>query len=361
MKKILFSFMIVSILCSCAQPRVLDDINMSQTIGFDIEKNNNIEGIYIIPVFELQKQGEYLVLKAKADTVSDVHAKANLKSAKPIALGQTRVLLFSEKLAKTKSMKNLTDNLYRDPVISTRVLLAIGEGQVTDILDTKISQTNLNVGIFLNELIIQNMKIGNVPTTNFHLFLNAALEDESHAFLPIIKKTGNDIKVSGLALFHRNKIVDKVATKYMFTFKTLVEEHKRGHFQFNLKDNGTSQVAIEGIKGKATYDISKANDLPAITVNIKIKGRLKEYMDGGNLTREEFIAKIEKSMEKKLIKQANYLINDFQKKNIDPLQLKQKVLAFNKAMSDEDFKQVYPTMNITVKADVKIIQTGISQ
>ncbi|AZV44747.1 hypothetical protein BAOM_4140 [Peribacillus asahii] len=84
-------------------------------------------------------------------------------------------------------------------------------------------------------------------------------------------------------------------------------------------------------------------------------------MDGRILTDEGVISKVEKSLEKKLIKQANYLINDFQKKNIDPLQLKQKVLAFNKEMSNEDFKQIYPTMKINVKADVKIVQTGISQ
>ncbi|MFJ8245830.1 Ger(x)C family spore germination C-terminal domain-containing protein [Peribacillus asahii] len=213
----------------------------------------------------------------------------------------------------------------------------------------------------MNELIIQNTEIGNVPTTNFHLFLNAALEDESNSFLPIIKKTGNNIKVSGLALFHKNKIVDKVPTKYMFTFKTLVEEHKRGHFQLNMEDKGNSQIAIASITRKADYDISKANGLPVITVNIKLKGNLKEYVDSGSLTRKTFIAKIEKSMEKQLIKQANYLINDFRKKNIDPLHLKQKVLAFNKEMSDEDFKQIYPTMKINVKSDVKIVQTGISQ
>ncbi|MDQ7864356.1 hypothetical protein RCO48_34450 [Peribacillus frigoritolerans] len=49
MRKLFLVILALPLLCSCAEPRVVDEVNMSQAIGYDILKNENVEGMFVIP------------------------------------------------------------------------------------------------------------------------------------------------------------------------------------------------------------------------------------------------------------------------------------------------------------------------
>ncbi|CAH0162467.1 hypothetical protein SRABI96_00987 [Peribacillus sp. Bi96] len=361
MRKLLPAILALSLLCSCAQPRVVDEVNMSQAIGYDLIKDDMIEGIFVIPIFQQDTMGKYQILSGKSTTASDVQAVVSKKADKPVLLGQTRIILFSEEIVHKIGITELTDYLYRDPQLGNRIILGIVEGKVKDVVNTKPPNSNVNIGIFLSDLIKQQNITGNGPDTNLHLFLRHSLESGGDSYLPIIIKRGNHVAVSGNALFHENKMVSKVKTGDMFVFKTLVQFHRRGIYKFKLKDKKKSYIVVESIRSGSNYNISGSESQPSITINIKINGQIKESMRSDNLTNREMVKKIEHDMEDDLTRQANRLIAEFQKKNIDPIGLKEKYRAKNKKMTYEQWKKIYPTMDIKVKTKVNIIQTGVSE
>ncbi|MBT2648051.1 Ger(x)C family spore germination protein [Bacillus sp. ISL-34] len=361
MSKLFLVILTFPLLCSCAQPRVVDEVNMSQAIGYDILKNDIVEGMFVIPIFQQDKMGKYEILSGTSTTTSDVQAVVSKKADKPVLLGQTRIILFSEKVVHEIGITELTDYLYREPQLGNRVILAIVEGKVKNVINAKPPNTNVNIGIFLSDLINQQIETANGPDTNLHIFLGDSLEDGGDSYLPLIKFINNEVTVSGVGLFHENKMVSKVSTRDMFIFKTLVQHHRRGIYKFKLNDKKKSDIVVESIRSGSSYEVSGSERNPSITIKIKIKGQIKESMRSDNLTNRKMIKKIEQDMEADLSRHANRLMKDFQKKSLDPMDLKQKYHAKNKKMTYEHWKKIYPVMDINIETEVNIIQTGVSE
>ena len=79
-----------------------------------------------------------------------------------------------------------------------------------------MNQTNLNIGVYLSDLLAQNMRNGNQPVTNQHIFMNQMMAKGVDAYLPYIKNTSNSIKVSGVALFDQEKWLGIFRGRYVY-------------------------------------------------------------------------------------------------------------------------------------------------
>lgn len=203
---ILVCLMLLSLfLTSCAQPRLLNELSISQAAGFDLLDDGEMKGFFVFPVFKSEEQGSYQIVSAKSNTISNIQFLVSEKSPFPVVMGQVLVILISEKLAKEVGMTDLMNYIYRDPIIGSRQVFAIVGGEVENLLYTKMNQTNLNIGVYLSDLLAQNMRNGNQPVTNQHIFMNQMMAKGVDAYLPYIKNTSNSIKVSGVALFDQEK------------------------------------------------------------------------------------------------------------------------------------------------------------
>ncbi len=133
-------------------------------------------------------------------------------------------------------MIDLMNYIYRDPIIGSRQVFAIVGGEVEELLYTKImNQTNLNIGVYLSDLLAQNMRNGNEPVTNQHILWIRCWQKGSMLISPYIKKTSNAIKVSGRrSVWSRKKMVGHIPGEDTFTFKAMIENHKNGIYEFQL-------------------------------------------------------------------------------------------------------------------------------
>ncbi len=116
--------------------------------------------------------------------------KLEQQSQRKVELGQLRVMLLSEAFA-TRGVEKYLDPLYRDPTIGTRVFLAvISDGTAENVLSTKLKTGDEQPGIYISDLIQQNIDNNAIPIMNFHLFLYGLYSDARDPYLPtlIIKK-----------------------------------------------------------------------------------------------------------------------------------------------------------------------------
>lgn len=133
------------------------------------------------------------------------------------------------------------------------------------------------------------------------------------------------------------------------------ENHKNGIYEFQMADHEKTHVVIENIKSHVSYQIKPTNNLikkPYITIDIKLKGELKEFMKSKRIDKPNILEQVEKEVEKRVVQQGKDLVTSFKKKSIDPLGLGLRYRSKDKAKTPEKWQEIYPD------ADV---QTGISQ
>lgn len=98
---ILVCLMLLSLfLTSCAQPRLLDELSISQAAGFDLLEDGEMKGFFVFPVFKSEEQGSYQIVSAKSNTISNIQFLVSEKSPFPVVMGQVLVILISESWRK---------------------------------------------------------------------------------------------------------------------------------------------------------------------------------------------------------------------------------------------------------------------
>lgn len=350
-------FRLILILCLCGlflvgnvQKRVIDDVNIATGFGMD-KSDGQLQGSIMIPVFRADKSIENFTFTAIGKIPRDLVSEMQKKASQPIVGGSLDIALFGEGLAR-EGIIQVLDVFLRDPTIGARLNLAVVDGKVDDIFKGNYGDRGNHE--YLRQLLEQNMKVHNLPRTNLHFFLADFYEEGKDAYLPLLKKTQHDlVNITGIALFKDEKLVDILHENKMFYFKLLVDKHTEGSVMVKEEHEDAS---VKSISSKHTIKLIKRNPYK-FGVNIKIKGYLTEHQGGGLETNE--LELIEKQLEKQIVEECTTMIEDFQKKEIDPVgfghfaQTRTRNFDFNK------WQEKYKSAQFKVTSDVHIVQIGV--
>ncbi len=150
--------------------RILEDIELIQTNGYDYVDKNTIKTTSQVPITQ---SGQTLItmseeFTAKAHTSKDARRISLAESPKPFMNGRIGVVLYGKKLAE-KGIYRATDTLQRDPSVGRDIFLAIVDGEAETLLKTKNS-LNETPSLYLKELLTHTMKT-EIPASTLHHFL----------------------------------------------------------------------------------------------------------------------------------------------------------------------------------------------
>jgi spore germination protein len=359
-KRISNLILILLLLTGCVEREILDDLNIETAKGYDLVDENKIRGTALFPVYIKDGAIENRTLSAEAPSTREVLETLARKSQQPLVRGSLDVVLMGEDMAK-KGVIDVTDSLQRDASIGARVILAVTEGNAEDIL-------NGNYGIrgngtFISNLINQNIKRRDLPETNLHMFLFDYYQDGQTPYLPIIKKVSDDtLEVTGVALFDKDKMVDNVSADDLFFFKLLVERLSEGSHVVKLgKKHGDAEqqveAAVSSIKSKHKIKVENKTDPIKISIEITIKGIIKEYT--GKRLSPKKIKEIENTMSNDIKKETLKLLGRFQEKGIDPVGIGQLQKHGVRGFDIKEWeKTLYPNAQFEIKPDVEILESG---
>jgi spore germination protein len=346
---LLVSFIIIA--GGCVRKSILDDINILTVIGYDYVGKNTIKGTALIPVYETKKISNE-TFTATSIASKDILEELQHKSSDPLLNGSLEVLLCGEELAK-KGVIPIIDTLERDPRVGTRLYFAVVKGTANELLKAEYGARGN--GIYLSNLIRQNIEQRDIPETNLHKFLYAYYSDGRDPFLPYIRKEKDKVKIVGIALFDDDRMVHYIKGNDMFYFKILVDRYTEGVHTIQMEDN--QYAAVKSIITNRKFSFSGSKEQPNITVAIEISGILHEY--SGRQYNKKIKHKIETSFEKKIVKETSKLIKHLQSHQIDPVGFGDEAKSRYRNFSYKTFYENYPTFDIKVKAKVTIIDSGI--
>lgn len=349
----------VVILClflsACAEKEVLDDITIVRSIGFDdYNKKNHITGTITFPIFIDEQTFKIKSLTATGETARELSSELNEMTSKPIFAGKINTILFSQDLARKGIMETL-DTLQRDPGIGRNIFLAVTKEKAKDVLTHNYEFTNID-GNYISDMIKQNENHSNLPRMNFHTFLYSYFAEGMDPVLPYLTQRKNALKIEGLALFRKDKMVGQIDEENILLFKTLFQTVRAGSYQFSAK---SYRGNLEILKSKYRYKVKK-KPFHEVQIDVKLKGRLNEYtkVDAGD---PNVIKGIEKKLEQEMQKKGTKLIHQFQELNIDPLGIGEHVRSKTRGFDYKEWKKNYQDAKITVNYEVEVTETGISQ
>jgi spore germination protein len=346
---LLVSFIIIA--GGCVRKSILDDINILTVMGYDYVDKNTIKGTALIPVYETKKISNE-TFTTTSITSKDIIEELQHKSSDPLAKGGLEVVLYGEELAK-KGLIPIMDMLERDSRIGTRLYLAVVKGTANELLKGKYGERGN--GIYLSNLIRQNIEQRDIPKTNLHKFFYAYYSDGRDPFLPYIQKEKDKVKIVGIALFDGDRMVHYIKGNDMFYFKILVDRYTEGTHTIQMEDN--QYAAVKSIVTNRKFSFSGSKERPDITIDIEISGILYEYSQRKYNKKEKH--KIETTFEKEIVKETSKLIKHLQSHQIDPIGFGDEAKSRYRNFSYKTFYENYPTLDIKVNAKATIVDSGI--
>ncbi|HDR3499182.1 Ger(x)C family spore germination protein [Bacillus toyonensis] len=350
-KQILLFGISLIFMTGCLQKSLIDDVQLIQGIVYDTTKDK-IKATIVCPV--QQKGHKVQIFENIANTVKQGREKASFESAQPFAIGQLRVVLFTEQLAK-KDITVAYDTLLRDSSIGHTIYLGILEGKGYDLFSEKY-KNNFNVAIYIKNLLEHNMETGSLPNDNLQLNSYRYYKVGQDTFMPMLKKQKDKISIQGIALFNEETYVGKLEQKEMFVFRGLLEKHRLNSQEF--KSHG-GYVLINNIRSTPSYRVRIKNGKPSFYIQVKVDARLQEVSKRISLEDKKNFEVITKNIEKQLNTDSKKLLKKLKDLNVDPLGLGSKFKQKYKPFDLNEWKKIYKTVPIRVKYIVNIENSGV--
>lgn len=346
---------IVIFLSGCVETRILDELSITQGIGFDLADDGKIIGTVVIPVYLKDRPPENNVVSGKADLEKSIFQELQQTLATPITTGSLEILIFGEKLAKEKGILDLMDPFQRDPTIGRTMRLAVVEGEVKDFFEGDYGVRGN--AYHINNLLKTGVENGNLPKTNFHRFLSDFKSIGKTPYIPILKKEKKDeIDLKGVGFFRYGKIVHQISMNESFFFKLLVDKHSHG---WQVVNSDGKKASIQSIKSKHKFRLTKPTPPYEVTVEINLEGIINEYTGGEKISHKS-IEKLEKAFEKKINEECLKLIEKFKELDIDPIGFGAFIKSADRKFDYKKWKDGgYKDLTVKIKANAEIQEVGI--
>ncbi|WP_313800869.1 Ger(x)C family spore germination protein [Cytobacillus sp.] len=339
--------------CMNIKERILDDIQLATAAAYEYIDEDKIEVTAVFPNFQPDKSVKNETLVASSILSKEIRDKHSLQSEKPLVSGKLEVTLYEKKTAE-RGIKDLLDTLQRDPSVGSNVYLAVIDGSPRELLSKQYG--NMDNGIFLSNLIEQNIESGLIHKTNLHQFLYKYYAEGIDPMLPIIGRKDGKINLKAIGLFDNDKMVDHIEEKEYFYLKILLNR-KGENDTHAIQLDGNTKVSIFNIRSKRKYQIPKPMTNNEIIIQVKIKSMIREYNDG-ILTKQK-LKELEQAMEEDIKKNSEEMIKKFQEKKIDPLGVGEEVRTRTRKWNKEKWEEIYPDIKISVQVTMDIIESGI--
>lgn len=372
MKKLRYFIIIILLFVSlvgCAETKILERIGVTTLVGYDLGDDDMVETTAIIRQVSPEFQSRVEIITTKDKTSKGTRIKTNLRSSKKIQIGQMRIVLFGEDLAKD-GLRYYTDTLLENPAVSNSLFMAVVEGRTQPLLEYKYENIE-DIGQHIFKLVEQNI-------TNEHL-ISSTLHEVAHDYdsigmdmsMPILKRDKEVIAITDVALFKRDKMVGTLSVNDSFYLKLVRNNFQSGMLEMILtKDDLSPSLMKHSTDGiplvfdtvRTVRDVKLINKkAPEFDLHIKMNARLLEIKSDINTGDPKQIAALEKAIKKNLTRELSRVIAYCQEVDSDVFGFGEvyRSSVRNSNLTHEKWHEMYKEVKVNVKIDFTIIRNGV--
>jgi Ger(x)C family germination protein len=289
-------------------------------------------------------------------SLSHTIEKLQLYLNKKMLTGVEKAYIFSEEYSKF-GIKNLIDIDFKDASINDTVVLAICKGKVEDILNFKIPSYP-NAADYI-EGMIENSKENNFFSDHYKLidiFVRLGAEGKN-IVLPYIEIEDNNLKITGMALFKKDKMIRKIDMDETRVMNLLRENNVKGILV--LKESPKQYIGYHAQTSRKV-DCEKRGDQYTFYITLSLNGDIIENELFPDIHSNPVTIKAFKSAMKKRVEEMSVdFINKMQKDyKIDCLNLGKVAASKYGRHTGVDWNKVVANSKIVVHVDIKLDNMG---
>ncbi|MCO7124907.1 Ger(x)C family spore germination protein [Sporolactobacillus shoreicorticis] len=364
----LISCILFLALSGCVQPSIIDDILMAEAEGLDYLGDNKVLGTITVPNYVtggVSGSGGG-GLPATAAMMSSASAitydgkslveKLQVKGQKAIRVGKLRVMLLNKAYLQ-HGIRKLIEFRNQDPDVGRDLYLIMVDGSTKELLEGTY-QTQIPISRYIYDLIFHNQE-KNFPLSNMKIFMYKYYGAHMNAYMPIIKKQGKHIVLTGYALIENNRYAGTVmGDNANFIFKSLLETVNLGYYDYEYKPG--QHFVLEDIQSTISYKVKNGNGAePKITAQVKMSGNVRQ----GNpeIKTKNYYTKMKKKLQNHLENRMENMVAAFQKKGVDPIGLGDIARSYTRHFNDSSWEDHYPNAQFRAHVSIDINETGSSE
>jgi Ger(x)C family germination protein len=344
---------------SCSSQQIINKIKLVQAAGYDLSGDRVRCSVLVSNYIEKGKTN-LQVIETESNSSFDMMPRLNTKSNKDIQYGQIGMVLFGKNYAE-QGIGPVLGGFCRDAKISSRLQLGVTDMEASDLLTVSIKSQD---SLYLLNMIEQNMKLGNLPETNFKTTLFDYYGEGRDFFLPYFIIERDTIKIDGLALFKDDKFVTKVGIRDAFFLKLLTENSRNGSLLMPMKGAKSGihdYVLMKSVNSKVNYKFIAMEPAPSVSIELKLKVLVKDIPDWVHLSSKEDWGQFEEKLGEYIKEEIDNFITFCKAKNVDPIGLGDFFRSRSKDWNEKDFHASYPLLKTKVKVNLAIVQSGVGE
>lgn len=360
---------LISIFCFCVfayfsiglkgeQPA--EDLEIVASFGADIKKMSENQVLYIAPssvyTFEEGEKVSSSIRSGEALTPGRTRETRQLISNKQYGLGLEKVYLFGESMAKY-GIKFPIEIFFRNPYLNDSGYIAICHGTPEDILKYKVQGYPSSADYI--EGMLKNAHYYNFFSTNYKIvdiFLNLDSEGRSLK-IPYIEILENQLKMTGMCIFKKDKMVEKLNDYDTKLLNMLSETDGRGIIPLQMNEDEYLEYYA---KVKRKVKVYKSDNKYRFIINLTFAGDIisntlyTEVINDASVNN-----KIQNQLEETIKHSSNYFIEKMKKQyKVDLLDLGNHAAAKYGRHTGVNWDDIVSKSDIEVKIKVKIDRKG---
>ncbi|MFJ7407609.1 MULTISPECIES: Ger(x)C family spore germination protein [unclassified Lysinibacillus] len=369
--KLLFLFITtIMILVGCTEQQILERTSLTTLIGYDLAEDDQITATGAIRQINPDLESNVEIQSATERTSKGARLKIELKTSKKIGTGQLRVVLFGEELANA-GVADSIHTLKMSPEISNGIYLAVVEGNSNALIENNYKNIT-DIGQHLFQLIEHNIDQNHILSSTLHETNRDNLSKLGDYSLPMLKKKGEYVEISGTAFFKGDKMVGSLPAEDNIYIKMIRDNLQEGSLElalptttFELTSDDSSEeilIALDSIKSKRKNKLVDKN-VPEFDLIIELESRLLEVPSGLRMKDLELSGYLEKEINTKIESEINRIIQYSQEINSDIFRFGERYKAqVRKSNIDlEKWHEMYPQLKVNVKVNTQIVRDGVFQ
>ncbi|TDL34819.1 Ger(x)C family spore germination protein [Jeotgalibacillus sp. S-D1] len=353
------------LLSSCWDERLLKEIQLVFTVGYDQTENGEVAVTSVVPPVNPDiKDNKNINIYKTGHTLRDARYKADLNVSEHLDYSKLQMMLLGEELAK-EDIYSFLDVVYRNAANNLSSRLAVVEGEATELLYHPL-RTQFDISQYYANIIESSELVGVLPKISLQTACTLMFDPGGDLYLPYL--TYNEemarAEVSGIALFNGRKYTGTYLTAEQGTLFNVLMDNTEGSVRMTKKytEDKQPEVANYMTVEIPNADVSiKVKDDALLTTSIKVKLKIvvTEYAPN-NIVGKEKIKKIEKWWEEELKKDTLELTQIMQEAKSDGLAIGRRVAAFHpKRWNEKEWKNQFANIPFEVDYDVELTGTGI--
>ncbi|QAS51780.1 Ger(x)C family spore germination protein [Halobacillus litoralis] len=377
MKKAAILLMVMIFLAGCIPKNYIERLGIITAVGYDLIEDDRLRGTLVMFQFDPTAANNSQVVTGEAETSKGIRFATNRLTSQQLVSGQVRLEIFQDQLA-SKGMMKYMDTLQRDAKISDMGYLAVSNVPTSTMLKSNNSESHPNTGNYIQQLIEKSIKDESIPNAVLTGFMHDFYDTGKDPVLPLLTLEEDKTVIQGLGLFQDDRFVDAISHEQTFYLMLMKQEFDHGQFQIELDSDSmqdfyrksTNEQVSEGDLHVSLHELSTERTIKPTkgqptkqSVHLKMESRLLEITKEIELKDKKAINALEKELEIAIEKKLGSIMTIFKEAQVDPVGFGAKYNTEKRSnrVTNENWREQIPELDIEFKVDFKLLRYGITE